>query len=171
MYRILEYTLLFIVVVVLQVFLFDNMRIGFYLNPFIYLAFVILLPVNTKSYIVILLAAFMGIVIDFLTGTAGVSTASTALAAFCRPAVLKLFLGTDEIEEGGIPNIRKIGVAKFIGYSLVIILLHNIVFFALEALSFSEAWFAVIRIAVSTTSTLLVVYFCQLLFIVKRAGG
>ena len=168
MYRIFEYTVLFVVVVLLQVFLFDNMRIGLFLNPFAYLAFIILLPVEVKGYTLLLLAALTGVAVDFLTGIAGLSTISIVFASFWRPALLKFFLSDDDMDEGGVPNIRKMGVGKFIKYSLLIILLHNTAFFVTEALSFREVLFTATRIAVSTASTLLVVYFCQLLFIVKR---
>ena len=55
MRRMLDYLLLFLVVVVLQVFLFDNLDTGLYLHPMIYMAFILLLPVETVPILVLLL--------------------------------------------------------------------------------------------------------------------
>ena len=43
MHRTLPYISLFVVTVLLQVFLFDNLSISIYLNPLVYVAFVALL--------------------------------------------------------------------------------------------------------------------------------
>ena len=47
MHRTLPYLALFAVVVLLQVFLFDNLSISIYLNPLVYVAFIALLPLDT----------------------------------------------------------------------------------------------------------------------------
>ena len=47
MHRTLPYISLFVVTVLLQVFLFDNLSISIYLNPLVYVAFVALLPLDT----------------------------------------------------------------------------------------------------------------------------
>ena len=46
MHRTLPYISLFVVTVLLQVFLFDNLSISIYLNPLVYVAFVALLPLD-----------------------------------------------------------------------------------------------------------------------------
>ena len=47
MYRTLPYLALFAATVLLQVFLFDNLSISVYLNPLVYIAFIVLLPLDT----------------------------------------------------------------------------------------------------------------------------
>lgn len=46
MYRLLEYGILFFVMVILQVFLFSRIGISIYVNPLVYIAFLILLPME-----------------------------------------------------------------------------------------------------------------------------
>ena len=76
MRRMLDYLLLFLVVVVLQVFLFDNLDTGLYLHPMIYMAFILLLPVETVPILVLLLGLATGVTVDLLTGAAGLNTLS-----------------------------------------------------------------------------------------------
>lgn len=47
MVRILFYALLFLVSVLFQTFLFDNLAVSIYLSPLVYIAFIALLPMET----------------------------------------------------------------------------------------------------------------------------
>ena len=53
MYRTLPYLGLFAATVLLQVFLFDNLSISVYLNPLVYIAFLILLPFETLPVVLL----------------------------------------------------------------------------------------------------------------------
>lgn len=169
MYRFLEYTLLAAIVVILQVFLLNNLYVGIYVSPFIYTAFIILLPMEIRGYVLLLLAAGMGALMDVFMGTPAINTIATVFMAFCRPAVIRLFVTKDVIIDGGTPNIKKLGVSKFVNYALVLIVLHATVFYIFENMAFSAFWANLLRFSVGVASTLGVVYLCQLLFIVNRS--
>ena len=113
----------------------------------------------------------LGMTVDFFMGTAGINTIATLFAAFCRPAVLTLLVGKDEVKEGGVPNVNRIGLKRFLRYAGVIVLLHGTVFFVLESLTWSFFYLTLLRIICSSVITLLLVYFCQKLFAVNRQGG
>lgn len=168
MQRILEYILLFVIVVALQVFFFDNLQLSLYIRPFVYLAFLILLPMESKGYLLLLLGLLTGFTMDLFMGTPAVNTIATVFIAFCRPTLLRLFVGKEIIEEGGIPTVRKIGMGKFIRYSLAVILLHSILFFTLETMTTTGIAFTLLRIVASTLCTAIAVFFCQLLFVVQK---
>ena len=67
-------------------------------------------------------------------------------AAFCRPAVLTLLVGKDEVKEGGVPNVNRLGLKRFLRYAGVIVLLHGTVFFVLESLTWSFFYLTLLRI-------------------------
>ena len=60
MHRTLPYISLFVVTVLLQVFLFDNLSISIYLNPLVYVAFVALLPLDTPPVVLLASGLAMG---------------------------------------------------------------------------------------------------------------
>ena len=90
------------------------------------------------------------------------------LAAFCRPALLAVLVGKDEVKDGGVPNVNRIGAKKFVRYASAMILIHSTAFFLLEALSWSFFYRTALRIVLSSAVTLPLVYFCQKLFSVNR---
>ena len=55
MYRLLEYGILFFVMVILQVFLFSRIGISIYVNPLVYIAFLILLPMEIAGALLLVL--------------------------------------------------------------------------------------------------------------------
>lgn len=171
MHKFLEYTILFVVMVILQVFLFSRIGISMYVNPLVYIAFILLLPMEISGVLLLGLAALLGISVDFFMGTAGINTIATLFVAFCRPTALALLVGKDEVKDGGVPNVNRIGLKKFLRYAGILILLHCTLFFMLETLSWRFFYLTLIRIALSAAVTLLLVYFCQQLFSVNRPGG
>ena len=64
MHRTLPYISLFVVTVLLQVFLFDNLSISIYLNPLVYVAFVALLPLDTPPVVLLASGLAMGVTMD-----------------------------------------------------------------------------------------------------------
>lgn len=168
MYRLIEYTILFLVMVILQVFLFSRVGISVYVNPLVYVAFIVLLPMEIAGALLLLVALLMGVSMDFFMGTAGINTIATLFVAFCRPAVLNLMIGKDEIMAGGVPNVNLLGIKKFFRYATVMVVMHSSVFFLLESLSWQQLPYTVLRIMLSSAITLVLVYYTQKMFSVNR---
>lgn len=171
MHKILEYTLLFFVLVILQVFLFSRIGISIYVHPLVYVAFLLLLPMEIPGALLLGLAFLLGITLDFFMGTAGINTVASLFTAFCRPGSLLLLVGKDEVKDGGVPNVNRLGAKKYWRYVGVLVSLHCVVYFLLETLSWQFFYLTLLRIFLSSLVTLILVYFCQLLFAVNRPGG
>lgn len=166
--RVVQYLILFAVVIALQIFLFDNLYLSIYLHSFVYLAFILLLPMEIKGHLLLVLAAVTGIVMDFFSGVPGVHTIATVAMAFCRPGILRFFAGKDMVNDGGVPNVEKLGAGKFFRYASVLVTLHAIVFFVLETLTFTGALLTALRIVVSVVFSLTVIWLVQLLFTSRK---
>lgn len=164
MHRFLHYLLMLLTAVALQIFLFDNLQLSLYIHPLIYIAFVLLLPMETRPLVTLLLAAALGLTVDLLGGMPAVGTIATVFTAFCRPAALRLFVGREVVREGGEPNASRIGAGKFMRYATAMILIHGILFFTLETMSLTGIGYTALRIVVSTACTAVAVWFFQLLF-------
>lgn len=167
MYRTLPYIALFAATMLLQVFLFDNLSISVYLNPLIYMVFIVLLPLDTPPVVLLGAGLLTGVAMDAAMGTAGINTIATLPVAFARPMLLNLLCGRDSIREGGVPSSERLGRRKFIDYLVIVILLHHTLFFLLEALSWEHLLHTVIRIVVSSLVTLAFVWIIARVFTVK----
>ena len=105
MYRTLPYLALFAATVLLQVFLFDNLSISVYLNPLIYVAFIILLPLDTPPAVLLCSGLLSGAVLDASMDAAATPITLAPPRAFLRPMLLNLLCGRENVREGGIPSV------------------------------------------------------------------
>lgn len=149
MYRTIPYTLLFLSVVLLQVFLFDNLSLSVFLCPLIYIAFVLLLPIETPPVTVLFMALFLGITMDWTMGGDGVNTIATLPVAMLRLSVLRTICGKDNIREGGIPSAQRLGQGSFLRYIVILVALHHFLFFAVESLAWTQLPYILLRLTVS----------------------
>ena len=168
MHRTLPYLALFAVVVLLQVFLFDNLSISIYLNPLVYVAFIALLPLDTPPIVLLLSGLATGVTMDLAMGAAGVNTIATLLIAFARPTLLGLLYPRDDIREGGIPSTGRLGNRVFLNYLIVLVLVHHAVFFSLEALSWAHIVRTIVRTVASGAVSVAFIWVISLLFTATR---
>lgn len=167
MYRVIEYTVFFVIVVLLQVFLFNNLNLSVYLNPLVYIAFIVLLPMGIAHVALLSLGLLLGLTMDLIMGTAGINTIATLLTAFIRPLILLLIVGKQEVKDGGIPTAGRLGMAKYIRYSLIVITIQCLVFFTFESLSWSYYHHTLLRVLFSTLLTTILAYFASMLVDIK----
>lgn len=158
----------FIVLVAAQVLIVDHVNMGGYINPPIYLLFLLLLPFQIPGWILLISSFFLGMSVDIFSNSTGLHAASTVFAAFMRPAVIR-GVGAPADYEGHLnPGIQDMGTRWFVVYSLVLILLHQFAFSLLESFYFSEAGLILLRLILSSAVTLLLIVIIEYLFMSKK---
>jgi rod shape-determining protein MreD len=158
----------FILLVAVQVLIIKNIELGRFINPFIYVLFIVVLPFETPKWLILVAGFVIGITIDMFYDTAGMHAAACVLMAYVRPGVLKLFSPRDGYEFGTQPTVQYLGVPWFLSYSGILIFLHHFVLFYLEIFRFSEFFSTLFRVIMSTIFTVLLVVITQYLFNRKK---
>lgn len=158
----------FIALVLVQVLVIKNIELGRFINPFLYVLFIVVLPFETPKWLLLLAAFFLGLTIDVFYDTAGMHAAACVFMAYIRPATLKLFSPRDGYESGTQPTIQYLGVPWFLSYAGILIVAHHLVLFYLEIFRFSEFFSTLLRVIVSSVCTLLLVVVSQYLFNRKK---
>ena len=83
----------FVVLVFLQVLLLNNVNLAGYINPYLYILFIILYPLDGNKGLLIFLSFLLGLCIDIFEDSGGVHAAACAFIAYIRPVVLKYSFG------------------------------------------------------------------------------
>ena len=157
MYIIARNIFRFFVVVLFQVLVMDNVMINGYMNPYIYLLFILLLPFETPRWLLLLSGFALGLTMDLFTGTLGMHTAATVLAAFVRPYLLNLLASRDGYEPETFPRIHYYGFLWFLKYTLLLVLIHHLALFYLEVFQLKYFFSTLLRVILSSilsTSTI-----------------
>jgi len=147
----------FIVVILFQVLVMDNVMINGYMIPYIYIIFILLLPFETPRWVQLLSGFALGLAMDLFTGTPGMHTAATVLIAFVRPYLLGLLAPRDGYEPETFPRIHYYGLLWFLKYTVLIVLIHHLALFYLEVFQLKYFFSTLLRVILSTilsTSTI-----------------
>jgi rod shape-determining protein MreD len=154
----------FVLLILLQVMVLNKMNLSGYINPYAYLLFILLLPVNINRSVLLILAFLTGLTIDVFGNTLGLHAAATVLLAFLRPGVINLFFSNIEFTGEDEPGLPIIGIGGFFRYTLVLVFIHHAFLFFLEVFSLSNFVDTLYRIIFSTLVTTLVIMIIVLLF-------
>ena len=133
--------------------------------PILYPLILLLLPVNTNSWLVMLLGFVTGLFMDYFCNTPGMHAAATVLLAYARPYLLQLFFqqSTKELV-GVIPGIFRMGISSFLIYISFSILLHHLFFYTLQIWSLKNIWLILLKTLLSGILSVLLILLSQLLF-------
>ncbi|MCU0423329.1 MAG: rod shape-determining protein MreD [Bacteroidia bacterium] len=159
-----SYLLRFILIILLQVLVVDNIDISTKVNPYIYIGFILLLPVTIKPWFALVLAFLCGATMDTFSKTPGMHIAATLLLAYLRIHYLRFSTTKEDIESRIRPSISKKGVVWFVFYAFIMTFIHHTLLFYLEIYGFQEFFNTLLRILLSTLVTVLMIVVGQLLF-------
>ncbi len=157
MFRKLPYFVLFIVVLLLQIFIFDRLLISTALLPMVYVVFILLLPIHTPPAVMLLWGVAVGAVFDISMGMSGINSIATIFLCYVRGWLLNWTIGRDIVTMSGAPSSYKVGWGKFFRYLLCGVLIHSVVLFSVEYLNLRDWGFLLRRILYSSAFTVVFV--------------
>lgn len=154
----------FVILVFVQVFILENINLRGYINPYLYIYFILLLPFETPGWLLLTSSFLLGFSIDTFVGTLGIHTASSVFMAFSRPLVIKAIPSRKDFEPGMKPSISHLGFIWFFSYALILIFIHHLALFYLEVFRFNDFFTTFLRVLLSSSFTLILVIIAQYLF-------
>jgi rod shape-determining protein MreD len=161
--EILRYALRFVLLIAIQVLVLNNVELGGFINPFLYVLFLITLPIQTPRLLLLFVAFITGLTIDMFQNTMGMHASACLVLAFLRPGWLKTIAPRDGYDADAVPSIKKFGAQWFIVYSFVLVLFHNTILFYIEVFRFSEFFSTLIRVLLSSLVTMILIIIAQYL--------
>jgi len=162
--EVIKNSIRFLFLVFFQVLILNNIQLSGYLNPFLYVLFILMLPFETPNWLVLILAFLLGISIDMFSNTGGLHAASSVLMAFLRQPILKLIAPRDGYDVVQRPTIQQFGFGWFFSYTGILVLLHHCFLFYMEAFHFTEFFSTFFRVILSSLFTLSLVFISQFFF-------
>lgn len=152
----------FAILVLVQVLLFNQVHLGGFINPYVYVLFILLLPVSMPSYQVLLLSFLTGIVIDWFSNTLGLHAAASVLMGFVRFPVIKL-ITLKESDQSDYPGLMQMGIRWFLLYISILVVIHHFFLFFIEVFSFESFHLTLLRSLASSLFTVFILFISQYL--------
>lgn len=158
----------FFLLIVLQVLLLDHVNLGGYINPNLYVFFILLLPFEVAGWLLLLSSFLIGLGVDLFSNSTGLHAAASVFMAYLRPWVIRKAGAPADYEGNLKPGIADMGLRWFLSYAGILILAHHLMLALLDSFRFGEALMILIRLLVSSAFTLLLVVLAEYLFMRRR---
>lgn len=148
----------------MQVLIIQNINLTSYVILLPYVLVVIMLPFETNKMLVLFTSFVLGVCIDYFYDSSGLHAFACTLMGFSRYYVLKYISPRDGYDAGVKPTVEDMGLAWFLSYAGILILIHHLFLFYLEVFRFSEFFATLFRVILSSIGTFGMVYLIQFLF-------
>lgn len=137
---------------------------------FIYLLAILSLPINMRSFPLILISFGIGLLIDVFYDTLGLHAAAVTLLAFLRPYWLKAISPNGGYDDANNPTLSEMGIGWYISYSLPLVFVFSLMFFVADQWGTGGLFGVLNKSLFSTIFTVILAIIVQLLFFKRRRG-
>jgi len=156
-----RYIITFVILVLVQVLMMNNIQLGGYLNPYIYVLFLLSLPFETPRWGLLVLGFLLGLTIDLFSHTVGMHTSACVFMAFLRPMVLRSLEPRDGYEPETYPSVKDYGLNWYFKYSSILILAHHLFLFYIEVFKLDNFFHTFSRAILSGAFSLILILFVK----------
>ena len=164
--NILQNIILFITLVLLQVTILNKVLFLGYINPFLYILFVVIYPYRKDRGLLLLLCFLLGLLIDFFLNSGGINAAATLFVGYIRLPLIKWILGKNELDFQ-VFNITKQPFLKVLSYVSILVFIHCLIIFSLEYFKFRHIGTILSRTLLTGIFTIILTMF-SLVLLTKR---
>jgi rod shape-determining protein MreD len=144
----------FILLLVAQVVIFNNFNFLGYINPYPYILFIILYPVNGNKYGLLAASFFLGLIMDLFCNSGGVHAAACLMLSYFRPSLFKFSFGLSY--EYQTVRLNDTLTPERFSFILLAVIIHHLTLFVLEVFTFEYLWNIILRTILSTLFTIII---------------
>lgn len=143
----------FVLLLAVQIIIFNNMNFLGYISPFPYILFIILYPVNGNKSGLLIASFLLGLIMDMFSNSGGIHTTACLVLAYFRPFIFKFSFGLSY--EYQTIKLNDVLTPERFSFILLSVVIHHLILFTLEAFQFSFILDILLRTLLSTVFTLI----------------
>ena len=150
---VIQFALMFVVLVIAQSVIFNRIALFSVALAFVFIYFIVRLPISLGSSKVIALSFLIGVAVDIFSDTPGMNALACTVIGAMRRFVIRLYVPREDDVIRAVPSLRSLGPAVYAKYVATMSLLYCILVFSIEALSFFHPALLATRILASSLLT------------------
>ena len=151
----------FLVYITIQLILVRNLVLFDVAFCYVYIAFILLLPIEIGVMTAMLLGFASGLLVDAFYNTFGIHAAASVFIMFVRQRWLTFLTPRGGYDIGIAPTPQSMGIRWFVAYAFPLIFFHHALIFFIEAANFQLFSFTLAKILASAIFTLLMITIIQ----------
>jgi rod shape-determining protein MreD len=143
----------FVLLLAVQILVFNNMNFWGYVNAFPYILFIILYPVNGNKTGLLVASFLLGLIMDLFSNSGGVHATACVILAYFRPFFFKFSFGLSY--EYQTVKLNDVLTPERFTFILLSVITHNFILFLLESFQISFFLDVLLRTLLSTVFTMI----------------
>ena len=155
-------TFRFLILLLLQVLLLNNINFLGYINPYLYVLFILLYPFNGNQTLFLFLSFLLGLGVDIFEDSGGINAAACLIIAYIRPVILRFSFGVSYDYQTIKFSSTQPG-SRF-SYITILVLVHHFILFLLEFFNFAHFLLLLKKTFFSGLFTIILVFITLTLF-------
>lgn len=160
----LQFAGVFVLMVLLQAVIFNRLVLFSVALAFLFIYFIIKLPMNLGASKVIFFSFLIGLCIDIFSDTPGMNALACTCLGASRHTILRLYVPREDDVIHRIPSIATLGWAVFSKYVLTMSLLYCLMVTLIESFAFYRPFIMAERIVGSTLLTSAIILVTDYIF-------
>lgn len=167
MNQFIKHSIRFVLFILAQSLIFNQMEVGFGIQIMIYPLFVFLLPVEMGVFSLMSLSFILGLAIDAMSNTYGLHASSLLFVAYLRPVFFKIFAPRDGYDPNTETNIHMMGTSWYVKSFGILMLIHHFWFFLIEIFKLNDLIYILQKTLISVVLSFIICTLIQYLFLKK----
>ena len=163
MNKILYFGFLFIFLLLLQVFVLNNILFLGYINPYLYIAFVFHYPLKENRFPFLLASFLLGLSIDFFLDSGGIHAFSILSIAYLRLIFVKIYFRKIPLDYPFF-KLQSESFGKVFNYVVTLTVIHHFIFFTFANFSFQNISHVLFNTIYSSVFTLILFFLGTYIF-------
>lgn len=166
--RAVEIFLLFIGLLLVQVVVCNHIILFGVAIPFIFIYFILHMPVSMNTILLLTLSFALGLGVDICSDTAGMNALACTVIAMMKRKVFFSYVQKDDHSEGLVPGIASMGLGSYTRYVVTLTTIYCLILFSLEYFSFADVKEIIIKTLASSALTSVLLLAVDSLTIARR---
>ncbi|HAO14657.1 MAG TPA: rod shape-determining protein MreD [Tenacibaculum sp.] len=163
MNRTIHLILLFLFFVLLQVIVLNNVLLFGYINPYLYISYIFIFPLNQKRFLFLSLSFILGLLIDLFSNSGGIHAFATLFIAYIRLFLVKTIFKKTE-SDYLLFDLKLETFDKVFNYVTILTIIHHFILFSFTSFSFNNFSDIIINTLLSTLFTLILYFLGSFIF-------
>ena len=164
----IQQIVLFFIYLLYQVMILQNVVLFHTAFCFLYVLYLLILPVDANPMMLMGIGFLMGFAVDMFYESIGLHAFASVTVMYLRNYWLNSLTPQGGYDSSSVPTLAMNGMQWFLIYAVPLIFLHHALLFFLEAGGMSMFLFTLWKVVTSTIFTTVVILIAQLLFPGRR---
>ena len=159
----------FLFVIIIQIFVLNNIQLSGYINPYYYIIFILTIPAHTSKGFFLIQSFVIGFVIDIFSNSYGIHSFACVLGSYAL-LILKNRSNNLKDVEGNVIT-TDLPMNKFIFISMIFIFTHHFSLFFLDTFSYQYIFKLMTTTLLSSIFTLILILTHKIFTTSKKWSG